>query len=286
MKTTIWGSDDIITFGTKLSVPFIFPLPFFSAPDRARLSKSAAKALDEAIPIFEHHLAQSRDAPKISDLLNEKKKKEYLANTSSGCYRLHLTTELRRVPGKRYFSPIHEHIDQTKFELLIDWQMSDAAFKAFRAHVSRYPGCDAKNVVLTDEEKKQRGDSSKSKSTVTHVVISAEAVHAFHESREKQVSEEATTCIRFYNERCEKFGTPQGFGHANGFSRLKMTMITLWSAKFPNWRSNEDEKKTGDPECPYTDEELEEQGMGMFFGGGEEYPGGDDHSGGESSGDD
>jgi hypothetical protein len=35
-----------------------------------------------------------------------------------------------------------------------------------------------------------------------------------------------------------------------------------------------------------TDEELEEQGMGMFFGGGEEYPGGDDHSGGESSGDD
>jgi len=72
-----------------------FPLfsPFLSSPrQRARLSKSAAKALDEAIPIFEHHLAQRHDAPKISDLLNEKKKKEYLANTSSGCYRLYLTT--------------------------------------------------------------------------------------------------------------------------------------------------------------------------------------------------
>jgi hypothetical protein len=29
---------------------------------------------------------------------------------------------------------------------------------------------------------------------------------------------------------------------------------------------------------------LEEQGMGMFYGGGEEYPGGE-YSGGESSGD-
>ena len=92
MKTSIWGSEDIGAFGEALSNPFILPLPFFSAPDRARLSKSAAKALDDAIPIFEQRLAQSHDAPKISDLLNEKKKKEYLANTSSGCYRLYLTT--------------------------------------------------------------------------------------------------------------------------------------------------------------------------------------------------
>jgi hypothetical protein len=236
MKTSIWGSEDIGAFGEALSNPFILPLPFFSAPDRARLSKSAAKALDDAIPIFEQRLAQSHDAPKISDLLNEKKKQEYLANTSSGCYRLYLKHRLT-APGKKYFSPIHEHIDQTKFELLIDWHMPEAAFKAFRAHVSRYPGCDAKNVVLTDKEKKQRGDTSKSKSTVTHVVISAEAVQAFHESREKQLSEEAKTSIRFYNERCEKFGAPKGFGHPNGFERLNMTtMITLWSAKLPNWR--------------------------------------------------
>tara|TARA_B110000977_G_C11002805_1_gene464524 strand:+ start:531 stop:773 length:243 start_codon:yes stop_codon:yes gene_type:complete len=80
---------------------------------------------------------------------------------------------------------------------LIDWHMPEAAFKAFRAHVSRYPGCDAKNIVLTDEEKKQRGDTSKNKSTVTHVVVSAEAVEAFREGRENQLSVDAKTAIRF-----------------------------------------------------------------------------------------
>ncbi len=79
---------------------------------------------------------------------------------------------------------------------------------------------------------------------------------------------------------------PKGFGHPNGFSRIDATMPGLWKGPRPNWRKNEDEKKTGDPDCPLTDKELEEQGMGMFYGGGEEYPGGDDHSGGESSGDD
>ncbi len=104
MKTGIWGSNDINTFGTLLSNPFIFPLPFFSAPDRARLSKSAAKTLDDAVSILEQHLSQSHDAPKILDLLNEKKKKEYLANTKSEEYRIFLTWELtapRRPQGPR-----------------------------------------------------------------------------------------------------------------------------------------------------------------------------------------
>ena len=51
--------------------------------------------------------------------------------------------------------------------------------------------------MLTDEEKKQRGDTSKNKSTVTHVVVSAEAVEAFREGRENQLSVDAKTAIRF-----------------------------------------------------------------------------------------
>tara|TARA_B110000503_G_scaffold112478_1_gene168685 strand:+ start:645 stop:1118 length:474 start_codon:yes stop_codon:yes gene_type:complete len=126
MKTTIWGSDDIITFGTKLSVPFIFPLPFFSAPESASLQERG-----------------------------------------KGAGRSH--SHLRAPSGP--------------------------------------------------------------------------------ESRRTQDLGLA--------QREEEEGVPR--------QHLERLLPPLLND---------------------TDEELEEQGMGMFFGGGEEYPGGDDHSGGESSGDD
>jgi|TARA_B110000305_G_scaffold158085_1_gene174815 hypothetical protein len=85
MKDGFWCSGDMRKYGgaQKLSDVFVLPLPVFPALDRASLSKSAAKALDDVISRFAHHLAQSHDAPRIPDLLNEKKKKEYLANTKS-----------------------------------------------------------------------------------------------------------------------------------------------------------------------------------------------------------
>lgn len=86
------------------------------------------------------------------------------------------------------------------------------------------------------------------KSTVTHVVISSEAVEAFHERRETPLSEEEKTCIRFYKEQCEKFGTLQGFGHVNGITRLDITMAGCWSANRPNWRMKEDNEDTGNPD--------------------------------------
>ena len=108
--------------------------------------------------------------------------------------------------------------------------MPEAAFKAFRAP-SRYPGCDAKNVVLTDTEKNARGDKRKGKSTVTLVVISAEAVQAFHECREEPLPEETITAIRFCDERCEKFGAPKGLRPLNGFQRIDFTMQSCWSGQ-------------------------------------------------------
>ena len=259
------GAPRTNAIGKNLQNPFRLPLPFFSAPDREKLFKGAAAALDKAISIFQQHLSQVRDAPKITELLKKKKKKkkkEYLANTdeSKGEYRLYLTWELSEQKGeKKFFSPIHKSIDDSKFEPLIDFHMPETAFKVFRAHVSRYPGCDAKNVVLTDTEKTERDIKGKSKSTITHVVISSEAVEAFHEGREKQLSASAKTAIRFYEERCEKFGAPKGFGHPNGFQRLETTMNSLWSGKLPNWRLTAEDAKTGDPDLPYTDTEFEQQ---------------------------
>jgi len=166
MKDGFFSSEDIREHGKALSNPSMLPLPVFPAPDRARLSKSAAKTLDDAVSILEQHLSQSHDAPKILDLLNEKKKKEYELNTSTNTagvdeYRLYLTWEsFEQKEDRKIFTPIQRHIDKTKLKLLVDWHLPDAAFKAFRAYVSRYPGCDAKRVVvLTDEEKKQRGDA-------------------------------------------------------------------------------------------------------------------------------
>jgi hypothetical protein len=137
--------------------------------------------------------------------------------------------------------------------------MPEAAFKAFRAHASRYPGCDAKNVVLTDTEKNARGDKRKGKSTVTLVVISAEAVQAFHECREEPLPEETITAIRFCDERCEKFGAPKGLRPLNGFQRIDFTMQSCWSGQRTHWRLTEDDKRTADPDCSWSAAELKEQ---------------------------
>jgi hypothetical protein len=63
MKDGVYGSNDLNKFGQALSLLSKLPLPFFSAPDREILSKSAAAELDKANPIFEQHLAQSRNTP-------------------------------------------------------------------------------------------------------------------------------------------------------------------------------------------------------------------------------
>jgi hypothetical protein len=70
---------------------------------------------------------------------------------------------------------------------------------------------------------------------VTHVAISLEACEAFREGREWPMSHDMQTSLRFYEERCAKFGVPKGFGHPNGFSRMDTT-LSYWSGRRPNWR--------------------------------------------------
>jgi hypothetical protein len=263
MKYGIWSSDDLVEYGGAHSAKASFktPLPVFFGPDRARLSKNAANAFDEAVAVFERHMAVSCDVPTISNLLTAERKVEYDLNTEEGKYRLFLSSFSsfhlpgREKDGKVTFRPVQHDIDPSMYKPVIDFHLQKDAFKAFRAHVSRYPGCDAKHVALTDLEKKERGITSKSPSTVTHVAISLEACEAFREGREWPMSDAMQTSLRFYEERCAKFGVPKGFGHPNGFYRMDTT-LSYWSGRRPNWRVSVDQPKTGNPDSPSTTQEL------------------------------
>jgi hypothetical protein len=269
-RTTSSG-DDLAKYGGAHSAKASFktPLPVFFGPDRARLSKNAAKALDEAVAVFERHMAVSCDVPTISNLLTAKRKVEYDLNTEEGKYRLFLSSF--HLPGEKdckvTFQPVQHYIDPSMYKPVIDFHLQGDAFKAFRAHVSRYPGCDAKHVALTDLEKKERGITSKSKSTVTHVAISLEGCEAFRERREWPMSDDMQTSLRFYQERCAKFGVPKGFGKENGFCRIETTLSSFWEGRRPNWRVKADQPKTGDPDSPFTTQELMAQYAERFMDG-------------------
>ena len=272
MKDGFWSSDDLRKYGVAHSAKASFktPFPVFVGPDRACLSKPAAMAYDEAVAVFERHMAESCEVPTISNLLTARKKVEYDLNTSDGEYRLFLScrfgSPLFHKDGKVEFQPIQEYIDPSKFKPIIDFHLQGNAFKAFRAHVTRYPGCDAKQVALTDLEKKERGITSKTASTVTHVAVSSEACEAFREGREWPVSDDMQTSIRFYEERCARFGVPKGFGSPNGFARFTMSMPSLWSGPRPNWRFKADDPKRGDdPDSVYSTEMMELMEMRAAF---------------------
>ena len=81
------------------------------------------------------------------------------------------------------------------------------------------------------------------------------------------MSDDMQTSLRFYQERCTKFGVPKGFGHQNGFSRIDTTMPSYWSGRRPNWRFNADQKETGDPDSPFTTQELMAQYAIRFMDG-------------------
>jgi hypothetical protein len=217
-------------------------------------------------------MAVSCDVPTISNLLTAERKVEYDLNTEEGKYRLFLSSfpsfhlPGREKDGKVTFRPVQHDIDPSMYKPVIDFHLQKDAFKAFRAHVSRYPGCDAKHVALTDLEKKERGITSKSPSTVTHVAISLEACEAFRERREWPMSDDMQTSLRFYQERCAKFGVPKGFGHENGFSRVDTT-LSYWSGRRPNWRFKADEPKTGNPDSSFTTQELMAQYAERFMDG-------------------
>ena len=97
MGVSFWGSDDLRKYGVAHSAKASFktPFPVFVGPDRACLSKPAAMAFDEAVAVFERHMAESCEVPTITNLLTAEKKVEYDLNTEAGKYRLHLSWRSR-----------------------------------------------------------------------------------------------------------------------------------------------------------------------------------------------
>lgn len=142
---------------------------------------------------------------------------------------------------------------------MIDFHMPEDAFKTFRAHVSRYPGCDVKNVALTEAENNQKGDTSKGKSTVTHIVISAEGLSAFHSGTEWPMSDDMKHAVKFWDDRVETDGKPTGHPSRRGPGQstlskdFKLTPIFV-KLERPHWRfgwkSHLEEPVTGDPDSP------------------------------------
>jgi hypothetical protein len=91
---------------------------------------------------------------------------------------------------------------------------------------------------------------------VTHVAISLEACEAFREGREWPMSDDMQTSIRFYEERCAKFGVPPYLLGPNGFERVPSTIPWRYFGRRPNWRFKTDAPKTGNPDGWYSTQEL------------------------------
>jgi hypothetical protein len=138
MKLGIWSCDDLGKYGVAHSAKASFktPLPVEHGPDRARLSKPAAKAFDEAVAVFERHMAVSCDVPTISNLLTAERKVEYDLNTEEGKYRLFLSScplvPGRKGPGKVTFKPVQHYIDPSMFKPVIDFHLRETLSKRSR----------------------------------------------------------------------------------------------------------------------------------------------------------
>ena len=262
MDHGVWSDADCSELLRARRVPTRLPLPYFTAPEQ--LTAPAAEKLGEAVAAFERRMAETQVAPYIADMLTESKKTEYLLNTKEGEFRLYLpetregaVSEKTGKPYKLKFVPVFQLIepDAGHFKTLLDFHLPEKAFKAFRAHVSRYPGCDAEKVPLTDEEKRARGERRKY-ATETRVAISAEGVYAFREGGEWPMSDAMQHAVRFFDARVATVGKPietrrSRWAAASGYTfpvDFKLAPWRVASVERPNWRFKEADPNTGDPD--------------------------------------
>jgi hypothetical protein len=169
---------------------------------RTSCGPKARAALDDAIERFEAYLDRGENARPIREMIAKGVRPGYESLESYDAYcdgpgTFALRVKLNRGPRKRkktvetqFFEeeedtlPIDCYIrrDPSATEL-IDFHLTKDAGKAFEAEVSRWPGCVAERVRLTEEQKLERGIASKGPHCVYKVVISAEAVEARRSGR-------------------------------------------------------------------------------------------------------
>lgn len=259
MDRGVWTDAERSELLRAQRVPTRLPLPYFTAPE---LSSRAAEKLGEAVAAFERRMSETQVAPNIADMLTASKKTEYLLNTKEGEFRLYLPETyhgqaVSAATGKPYklkFVPVFQLIDPDAghFKTLVDFHLPEAAFKAFRAHVSRYPGCNAKKVPLADEERKAR-DVARKFATETRVAISAEGARAFREGGEWPMSGDMKHAVRFFDARVATVGMPRetrkcAWGKIDARVDFKLAPWRVASVERPNWRFKEADPITGDPD--------------------------------------
>ena len=199
----------------RVAQKLAYPVGFVKEGDlfyRTSCGPKARAALDDAIERFEAYLDRGENARPIREMIATAfatVRKEHLPSYGSlegydaycdGPGTFALRVKLDRGPRKRKTRPCETSLEEDDDTLstlsidsytrrgpsateLIDFHLTKDAGKAFEAEVSRWPGCVAERVRLTEEQKLERGIASKGPHSVYKVVISAEAVEARRSGR-------------------------------------------------------------------------------------------------------
>jgi len=194
-----------------------------AGPDRSKLSKGALKSLQDAEALFVSKLSEASDdpsTPTIEDLLKPELRADYVKNLEMdsfgnvGGFSLYVKAPGERFEvkhyqrqGKQLDEPVVKHYADESFKPLIDFHLPETAGKVLAAEISKWPGCYAKRVFLSDEEKLKHGFKCKAPVAFTHVAISKEGGKAFKSGEVMEPTKAQLACKRFYDERCAA-GTP------------------------------------------------------------------------------
>ena len=214
LAQTLWAPLDLDDMAGRQAVPTRLAFPFVYAPDVA-LSKNAQALLDEALRVFHERLLFANAPKKIVDMLAPNRRLEYEQRAGSpDRFLLYLRREREWYDdaGSSYHVPVTSLYTDDAFDTTIDVYLTEAAGKAFASHVSRFPGCVARRVKLTPEEKARKGFKGKTSPCDTRVAVSAEGCEAFREGRVREPSPAQIAALRFYKSRCETHGVPKGWG--------------------------------------------------------------------------
>lgn len=214
MAHTIWAPLDYDDMAGRQAVPTRLAFPFVYAPDVA-LSKNAQTLLDEALRVFHERLLTAEAPKKIVDMLAPHRRLEYERRAGSpDRFLLYLRREREKWEDAKssYHVPVTSFYADDAFDTTIDFHLPEAAGKVFASHVSRFPGCVARRVKLTPEEKAREGFRGKASPCYTRVAVSAEGCEAFREGRVREPTPAQIAALRFYKSRCETHGVPMGWG--------------------------------------------------------------------------
>ena len=196
--------------------------PFLALPDRSKLSKNAEESLVRAIDMFEDRLRTMDNAPLIRDLVAPDEREVYVKDAKCPwSFRTGYLIKMRQTKAdglegfykdKIRFHPVYNSYSDDAYKPLLDFHLPGAAFKVLASIVSTYPGCDVRQVKLTDEEKKDKGFTGKTVICLTDAAISSEACDAFRAGRVEEATAGQLAAAKFFEERVKVEGPPVTWG--------------------------------------------------------------------------